>query len=502
MSDNVALLATTQLLSLLLSRDCYAEVQKNQAKFRVLATRGGSNGLDYYWKYLKTYKMSPPAPIRKALEEFISNQEKGDPEQTREEFDAAETLPPPVDFNVMLDEAHTDADNRYQAVVMTTAKQIAVGRQDEFLDKVLYREFGRDKEKWPPHKERAERYIRNKFANNPFKDNGGDKGGVYQDNTGSVTRRLLEVYATPDGGGLLTGFPSVDDNVVIGTGFQHLRFIGIAGQAKRGKTMTLLTIAYNLAKAGKNVLYNSLEHSYEDTWALMAFLHGSYFSDQGRFTIPPLRSWTQRKATKVDFDNLAIIQEDAQKRIGLPGAIDACQYNRWDDIVARVESNYKTIPYDVVIVDYIEGLEDAQSKYRQDDEYIKLMKRAQRFTREFNGGKGMVVMTPLTINKEGAKQADGVDPETPEIPFGITAVRGASQVAYDMDLILGVHSTPDEKDKNTLRMWGIAMRHGVEPPLTMLRVDPRTKHVRDTRGQVRHNEDFQARHVDIIAEEL
>jgi hypothetical protein len=481
------------LLQLLLSKDCYDSVMKNRQKFAILAERGKSEALKHYWRYCEKYGEAPAN--RKALEEYVSGVAKGGIEVLTPELDDIEGEDPNsiTDFNSAFDEAYKKANETYVSFYAAHAANLAQGilPNSQDLKRSIERTYGEDQEKWP-WTEIAEKFLNEKFASNPFKADEDESGGVYQDNTERVRDRILEAFAGEEvGGALFTGFPTIDDNVIIGTGFQQCRLIGVAGQSQRGKTLLLLTKAYNLARQGKHVLYNSLEHSYEDTWMLMAFLHASYFSDEGRFTIPPLDMWAQGKRARVpvtqkDFENFNTIQADAKDRKGLPGTIDATQFRKWKDIVAHVENS--KIQYDVVIIDYLEALDEAVSKYG-DEEYVNLIKKVQKWTRTYKGNEGIVVMTPLTITKEGAKHAAEFDQENPGTPFYDTDIRGSGSILYYMDLVLGVHSTEDMREKFELLMWGIKKRFGKRvPPITLLKVDPHTKHVRDIRGRIERRE--------------
>jgi RecA/RadA recombinase len=481
------------LLQVLLSKNCYEPVMKNRQKFAILAERGKSEALKHYWRYCEKYKEAPAG--RKALEEYVSGIAKGGIEALVPEFDEIEGEDPNsiTDFNSAFDEAYKKASQTYDSFYMAHAANLAQGvlPNSQDLKRSIEKTYGEDQEKWP-WTEIAEKFLAEKLHINPFKIDEDESGGIYQDNTEKVRDRIMEAFADEEvAGALISGFPSIDDNVIIGTGFQQCRLLGVAGQSQRGKTLWLLTTAYNLARQGKHVLYNSLEHSYEDTWMLMAFLHASYFSDEGRFTIPPLDVWAQGKrarnpVSEKDFENFNIIQADARERSGLPGSIDATQYRKWKDIVSHVESS--SIKYDVVIVDYLEALDEAISKYG-DEEYVNLIKKVQKWTRTYDNNRGIVVMTPLTITKEGAKHAAEFDSENPGTPFYDTDIRGSGSILYYMDLVLGVHSTEDMREKFELLMWGIKKRFGKRvPQLTLLKVDPHTKHVRDIRGRIARRE--------------
>ena len=274
------------LLSLLLRQDCYEQIRKHSKRFEVLART--SDVLTIYWHYCEEFREAPVN--RKALEEFAVQQPTVTLEQLAPELDTAEGIDPAqvTDFNAAFHHAWEEARVAYMQHIASSIGAIAIGRSSKSLDRRYVELYGEDESKWD-RVAMAAVVTREKLANNPFADQEDVTGGTYQENTERVRERILEAFAEEDdNGALLTGFPTIDANVTVGTGFQHLRLVGIAGQSGRGKTLILLTLAYNLARQGKNVLYNSLEHGYEDTWALMAFLHASYFSDQGRFTIPPL----------------------------------------------------------------------------------------------------------------------------------------------------------------------------------------------------------------------
>jgi hypothetical protein len=491
------------LLSILLRQNCYAQVLKVGKRFQVLARQ--SSVLGFYWQYCEHNSEAPKD--RKALEEWALQQPKTTREQIAPELDAAEEIDATqvTDFNASFYQAWQEARVAHMKRITGMASLIATGESSKVLDK-RYRElYGEDESKWD-RVAMAERVLIEKLASNPFDDAEENAGGIYQEHTEQVRERLLESFQeTEKSGALLTLFPSVDKNVIIGTGFQQLRFVGIAGQSGRGKTLLLLTLAYNFAKQGKHVLFNSLEHSFEDTWIFMSFLHASYFKEQGRFEIPPLDVWTQgnrstRPPDKTDLANFDEIQKDARDPEGhLLGRIDACQYRTWNEISNRAITNYSTIPYDVIIVDYLEALKDAQSKYRADDEYIKLIQKVHHFTQDFQHGtrRGMVVITPLTITKEGAKEAEEITDDNPEIPFKDTAIRGSSQVLYELDLALGIHSTKEMREKYRMLLWGLKKRHGKQdPPLTLLDVDRCSKHVRDRRDSAVQQEEVAMQRTD------
>jgi hypothetical protein len=476
------------LLSLLFSKDCYQLALKNRIKFSILANHGDSEVIRFYWRYCEKFAEAPVD--RKALESLVASTPQASIEALEPEWDALETVEPGsiTDFNTTLANTFEAANRNYVAVLAAKASRIANGLVGKgALRKEIEQTYGEDQSTWP-YTAIAEDFFRKHSAQNPFANSEPEVDGIYQDNTAAVRERLLEVFAEDNtAGGLQTLLPSIDDNVIIGCGFQQNRMVGIAGQSEHGKTLFMLASAYNIASQGYTILYNALEHQPLDSWILMAFLHTFKFAD--RFSIPPLDVWAQGNrarfpVTEKDVKNFDIVQADAASRVGLPGVIDACRLRTWDQIVARL----KTRVYDAVFIDYLEQLDDATSKFRPDDEYVKLLKKVQKFSQTYNNNRGIVVFTPLTITKEASKQAGDLEENSLEVPFTGTAIRGASQILYDMDLVIGVHSTPDMRLNGEMTMWGIKRRFGRAIPLTALQVDPRSKYVRDLRGHIDRRE--------------
>jgi DnaB-like helicase C terminal domain len=477
------------LLKVLLSQNCYESIMRIRQKFSIFAEKAGSDAIKHYWRYCEKFREAPAN--RKALEEYVSGIAAGGIEAINPELDEIEGEEPNIDFNSAFDEAFKEADRRYVHRYMLRASVLASGslpEGDTNLKRSMIKIYGEEQEKWN-WTEAAEKFTQERRIGNPFKLEDDRSGGIYQENTEKIRERIQEAFLPEDANGaLLTGFPTVDDNVIIGTGFHQCRFVGVAGQSGRGKTLTLLSTTYNMARQGKTILFNALEHSYDDTHMLMQFLHASYFADEGKFTIPPLDVWAQGYRAKnpvgpMDIKNFETVLKDAASYTNLKGPIHATQYHKWDDIVAHVETS--KLKFDVVVIDYLEALDDAQGKYGNDDEYVNLIKRVKKWCLD----RDMVVLTPLTITKEGAKAAEEFDPENPGKPFPETAVRGSSSILYWMDLILGVHSTADMRDKFELYLWGVKKRFGKkDPPITLLKVDPNTKHVRDIRGRIERRE--------------
>jgi KaiC len=301
-----------------------------------------------------------------------------------------------------------------------------------------------------------------------------------------------------------TGFAHIDNAVTIG--FDHLRFVGIAGESSHGKSLMLNTLVYNWLRKGKNILYISMEHKPENIWAKLAFLHGDYFAK--RFKLPAFRDWllgnkSPNAIVQQDWDNLEILRADIQERGGLKGKLDLQNALRtWPEIVSHLETNFANIPYDILVVDYLESLDMPGDARNRDSEFKALIKAACALSQTFAEGRGLVVVTPMPINKEGAKAAAAYDPANDNKPFSLQAVRGASEFGYTLDLGIGVYSSDDLKDQNSMQVFAIKVREGRSIHTKTFKVNPDNQMLKEQFADTDALEEFQTKAMNAFVEEV
>jgi hypothetical protein len=304
-------------------------------------------------------------------------------------------------------------------------------------------------------------------------DEGPRAAGLLEDNTLAVYNYVAKNFKEDaEENTLETGFPSIDNNVILG--FGQLSYVGIAGQSGHGKTMLLNTLVYNWLRAGKNILYNSLEHSPENIWTKITFLHSEYYREH--FKLPPFNYWRMGKKAPIpisseDWDHFRMIREDAEDRGGLKGHLDVQGFRTWDEINSHAKMNHGRLKYHAIVIDYLEHLDLPGDARFAEAEYKKLIKSAATMSRTFDNNRGIVVVTPLPINKAAAEGAGEFNHENPEQPFGLTGIRGLSQINYDMDLILGVHSDDAMKLDGEMVVFGLKAREGLQVPITLCKVN-------------------------------
>ena len=296
--------------------------------------------------------------------------------------------------------------------------------------------------------------------------------GILHEHVAEIAATLDEKLQPQDTSGRIKiGFPHVDNNIIIGK--KNLRFVGILGMSGDGKTTILNTIVYNILCGGHKRLYVSLEHDPEEIWEFMAFLHSSH--NDYDFRLPPLTDWelasdpeSGKKVTQQDINNMGRILMDIRSRRNLPGLLDVQQFRNWESIVAHLETDHKEKRYDVLVIDYIARLDvDGDARFR--DQQIKnIIHKAQSLTRSFDENRGLVVVSPMQVNRQGNKAANAA--EVSGTRYDLNSISNFSEYQHDMDYIFSVWSDSDMKDRHEMEMQTIKTRKGTKPPLALLKM--------------------------------
>jgi len=139
-----------------------------------------------------------------------------------------------------------------------------------------------------------------------------------------------------------------------------------------------------------------------NTWMQFSWLHAHTRPD---LDIPGINTWKTRpkSVTPKQWDDLAILLDDIQSGNSIKGEIKVVTHARWADIVAEVNNGIEGKPYDVLVVDYIQHLETL--KQPPHDEIKAIFKAGQALSRDYHGGRGLVVISPLQSNKTSMDKA-------------------------------------------------------------------------------------------------
>lgn len=192
------------------------------------------------------------------------------------------------------------------------------------------------------------------------------------------------------------------------------------------------------------------------------------------FILPKLSTFQEGNATQEDLNSLNRIIDDIKNRVNIPGRIEVQMLTDWESLVGHLNDNHKRNHYDVVALDYLTRLDVPNCEPRWRDRAVAgYINRAQALTRQFDGGRGIVLITPIQINRSGyqsaKKKKDG------EKKHDLTSVSQHSEFYQDMDFIISLYR--DEKYEGDLLIETQKVRGGKFPPNAKLRVDEYSRKV-------------------------
>jgi hypothetical protein len=311
----------------------------------------------------------------------------------------------------------------------------------------------------------AQTWLRGEFAKD-FKAEAPAVAGLLHENIPTVLQNLEDKLKPESGDGRFPlGLSHIDRCVTVGK--NNLRFIGIVGMSGDGKTTLTNYICYNWLRQGAHVLYCSTEHSPEEIWEFMAFLHQSH--PDYPFTLPSIADWDNRLVTPEDQHNMNKILVDIQDRKNLPGLLDCQQFRDLDSIVDYLNQNHKRNKYDCLIIDYLGRLTVPGDPRFAIQATTKMVHDVQGLAQEFDGHKGLIILTPIQVNREGNKAAKRA--EEGEARYDLNAIRETSAYQHDLDLALTVWSDEDMKCGDQIEIQQIKQRKGRRAPIVKMTID-------------------------------
>jgi hypothetical protein len=297
----------------------------------------------------------------------------------------------------------------------------------------------------------------------------------------SLDSRLVEESSVTR---MKTLMPHIDKACIIGP--QNLSFIGIAGMSGDGKTTIENTVVYNWLKQGYNGLYISFEHTPLEIWEFMAFLHSSHedYEDSG-IELPSLSDWDLARDDESGIvispevrAHMARILRDMKTHVNLPGRLDvqaSVNLSSFEAIVGYLEA-FSESNYQFLVIDYLARLQTAGDSRYHDLEIKNIIHKTQILTRNYHNGRGLVVVTPMQVNREANKAAKKASEKEENSDKGVStfydlnAIANFSEYQHDMDYIFSVYSDEKNKAKNELIMETLKVRKGKRPPMALMEI--------------------------------
>jgi hypothetical protein len=291
-----------------------------------------------------------------------------------------------------------------------------------------------------------------------------------------VEAEIDRMVSGEDSGRIKTGIDCLDEQVYISK--KRRPYIGIMGFANDGKTTLLLTMLYEMAAAGHSVILFSKEHDPTELAIYFAFIHSHDPQYRKRFQLPSLHDFEENRCTKEQGEQLKLIWREMQAHKNFPGRIEILPLADWDSLMNHLKSNHTKNRYEVCAVDYLTRLDIPGGNPRYRDNDIKgYIGAAQRLTRDFDEGRGLIFITPIQINRSGytaaKKKKEG------EKKHDMTSVGNFSEFYWDMDVLISLYSDEQMRLKRQVLLETQKVRKSGVRPCATLGIDPRSEKVVD-----------------------
>jgi KaiC/GvpD/RAD55 family RecA-like ATPase len=243
----------------------------------------------------------------------------------------------------------------------------------------------------------------------------------------------------------------------------------IAAFASQGKSTMAVNLGYNGISQGLNGLFITLEMTYEEMRDMIYVLHTSNhewydnpkFSKMvGNLSYEKVR-YAELSKEEEKFYNTALKDFSSRDDFGKFRIIQSSGLTP-----SRLEmevDNYKTYleekgkDLDFLVVDYV-GLMNQDKELRYGDFNIDLnniIKRLKIFTLSYNNGRGLRVITPFQINREGFKEAmknDGM--------YKLTALSNANEAERSSDGVITLFANEEMKKTGRVKIGCLKNRDG------------------------------------------
>jgi len=260
-----------------------------------------------------------------------------------------------------------------------------------------------------------------------------------------------------------------------GDGYPKNSLFVLIDRPKRRKTFALINIARGYLAMKKNVLYIDTENGKNQLMDRM---------------IQSTLNKTKREMLTGDYDKMEQRHMRKYKRLGVefivervPATIADC--NTIKNLVGKLESE-KGIKVHVIIIDYAAKLasiaRDKDDVERINNVYIDIDNMGDELGLD-------AIWTAQHVTREGAKHQE-TKYEDNDIASAISIIRNAK-------CVMGLNSTPDEEEHNTMRMEVVVQRDGVPTGRVMFNMDPERQRMKEFSKEARAKyDDTMGRQVD------
>jgi len=269
--------------------------------------------------------------------------------------------------------------------------------------------------------------------------------------------------------GIFTGIENIDKDL---KGLKNNELMIAAAYTGHCKTTFCLNMAYRALYSGFNTAFVTLEMSMPEIRRAMYVLHSCHPMFREKY--PEYAKYVGRinyndvvygGLTDEEYEYYKLVVKDFREKNPF-GKFFVWQPDKATTTVSDIELKLRQYQYelqtdgsgedlDFVIIDYISLL--GVDKFEKNNDYNQnlntIIKRLKRLCLTFNSGKGIRMLSPFQVNREGyrkAKENDGV--------YDATALSNAHEAERSADVIMSIFAGDSERKSGMLKICNLKNR--------------------------------------------
>jgi hypothetical protein len=137
----------------------------------------------------------------------------------------------------------------------------------------------------------------------------------------------------------------------------------------------------------------------------------------------------------------------------------------WANVKATIESECRTSPVDLVVIDYLSLLNDPHARDAV-QAMTRIVQDAKQVAMRSNNGKGLCLLTPVQGNRAGYAAAQASDGA-----WETSGISQYSELDKSLDNCLYVYTTDDISGEGQLKIGSCKARNGENMPSTFVGIN-------------------------------